>query len=326
MLTKNSDNIKSKYIMNERKKFLKAMLFLSPALIILVVFRFFPIILSFFISFFNWGIAGKGSFVGFGNYLEIFRDEKFYQSLLNTLWYVIMVLPGTIMISMFIAILLNQKIKFKGFFRTTYFLPEVTSIIAISFVWKWIYHPKIGIANYILTSLGISPLKWLEEPRGIFEMIFQTDLPKILEGPSLALFSLSIMTIWKSIGYNVIIFLAGLQNIPEHYYESAKIDGASNWQVFRHITLPLLSPTTFYVFIMTTITSFQVFAPVWMMTGPPAGGPLGTTNVIVYYLYDMAFNYGKYGYGTAIAFILFLIILFLTIVQKKYGEKNVFYE
>lgn len=312
--------------MTHRRNFLKGLLFLLPALIILLIFRFLPIILAFIISFFDWGISGKGDFVGFKNYLQIFTDKNFYQALLNTLWYVITVLPGTIIISLFIAILLNQKIKFKGFFRTTFFLPEVTSIIAISFVWKWIYHPQIGIANYLLKLIGISPLKWLEEPRGIFEMLFNIDLPKIFEGPSLALFSLSIMTIWKSIGYNVIIFLAGLQNIPEHYYESARIDGASNWQSFRYITLPLLSPTTFYVFIMTTITSFQVFAPVWMMTGPPAGGPLGTTNVIVYYLYDMAFNYGKYGYGTAIAFILFLIILFLTIVQKKYGEKNVHYE
>ncbi len=312
--------------MNYRRNFFKGLLFLLPALIILFIFRFLPIILAFVISFFDWGISGKGDFVGFKNYLQIFNDKTFYQALLNTLWYVITVLPGTIIISLIISILLNQKIKFKGFFRTTFFLPEVTSIIAISFVWKWIYHPQIGIANYLLKLVGISPLKWLEEPRGIFEILFNIDLPKIFEGPSLALFSLSIMTIWKSLGYNVIIFLAGLQNIPEHYYESAKIDGASRWQSFRYITLPLLSPTTFYVFIMTTITSFQVFAPVWMMTGPPAGGPLGTTNVIVYYLYDMAFNYGKYGYGTAIAFILFLIILFLTIVQKKYGEKNVHYE
>lgn len=312
--------------MKSRRILFKGLLFLLPAFIILIVFRFIPIIYAFRISFYDWGIAGPKAFVGFQNYIDILKDAKFWQSLLNTFWYVATVLPGVLFLSLFIAMLLNQQIKMRGTLRTIYFLPDVTSIIAISIIWKWIYHPRIGIANYVLSLMGAGPFRWLDESRGIFEMLFQSNLPPILKGPSLALFSLSMMTVWKSLGYNVLIYLAGLQNIPNHYYESAKIDGASRWQMFRHITLPLLSPTTFYVFIMTTITSFQVFAPVWMMTGPPAGGPLGTTNVIVYYLYDMAFNYLKYGYGTAIAFILFLIILALTIAQKKFGERNVHYE
>jgi len=308
------------------KKIIKGLLFILPALIINIIFRFIPILYALRISFYDWGIAGPKAFLGLKNYADILSDQKFWQSLLNTFWYVITVLPGVIFISLFLSILLNQQIKYRGTFRTIYFLPDVTSIIAISVIWKWIYHPRIGIANFLLSLIGLGPMRWLEESRGIFEMMFQTNLPMLLKGPSLALFSLSLMTVWKSLGYNVLIFLAGLQNIPEHYYESAKIDGASRWQMFRHITLPMLSPTTFYVFIMTTITSFQVFAPVWMMTGPPAGGPLGTTNVIVYYLYDRAFNYLKYGYGTAVAFVLFIIILVLTVIQKKYGEKNVHYE
>ena len=312
--------------MKARQIFFRAMLFLFPALAILFIFRLIPILYAFKISFYDWGIAGPKGFVGLSNYIEVFKDMKFWQSLFNTFWYVVTVLPGVIFLSLFIAILLNQQIRMRGGFRTIYFLPDVTSIIAISIVWKWIYHPRIGIANYVMSFFGAGPFKWLEESRGIFEMIFQHDLPLVFKGPSLALFSLSLMTVWKSIGYNILIYLAGLQNIPNHYYESAKIDGASRWQTFRHITWPLLSPTTFYVFIMTTIISFQVFAPVWMMTGPPAGGPLGTTNVIVYYLYDMAFNYSKYGYGTAIAFVLFLIILGFTALQKKYGEKNVHYD
>ena len=311
---------KQKYI------FFKALLFLAPALLIILIFRFFPILYAFRISFYDWGIAGAKGFVGLANYINIFKDPNFWQALNNTFWYVLTVVPGVIFFSLLSAILLNQKIRLRGFFRTAYFLPVVTSIIAISIIWKWIYHPRIGILNYFFTLLHISPLKWLEEPRGIFEMIFQTKLPLFFKGPSLALFSLSIMAVWKSLGYNIIIFLAGLQNIPKHYYESASIDGASRWQVFRHITLPLLSPTTFYVLLMTTIISFQVFAPVWMMTGPPPGGPLGTTNVMVYYLFDKAFNFLKYGYSTAVAFVLFIIILALTIIQKKYGEKNVHYE
>ncbi len=305
---------------------IKSLLFMAPALIIILIFRFLPILYAFRISFYDWGIAGPKGFVGLGNYFAILKDHTFWQAMNNTFWYVITVVPGIIIFSLLIAILLNQEIRLRGFFRTAYFLPVVTSIIAISIVWKWIYHPRIGILNYFLTLLHLPQLKWLEESRGIFEMMFQRELPLFLKGPSLALFSLSIMAIWKSLGYNIIIFLAGLQNIPKHYYESASIDGATKWQVFRHITLPLLSPTTFYVFIMTTITSFQVFAPVWMMTGPPPGGPLGTTNVIVYYLFDKAFNFLKYGYATAVAFILFVIILGLTIFQKKYGEKNVYYE
>ncbi|MFO8062110.1 MAG: sugar ABC transporter permease [bacterium] len=313
--------------MNKAKKnFIKAMLFLLPALAIILVFRFTPILYALRISFYDWGIAGSKGFVGLENYSNVLQDGDFWHALTNTFWYVMTVVPGVIIFSMAIAVLLNQKIKFKGFFRTTYFLPVVTSIIAISIVWKWIYHPRIGVANYFLQLIGLNPLQWLQEPRGIFEMMFQTELPLLLKGPSLALFSLSIMTVWKSLGYNIIIFLAGLQNIPGHYYESASIDGANKWQSFRHITLPLLSPTTFYVLLMTTIMSFKVFAPVWMMTGPPPGGPLGTTNVIVYYLFDKAFNFLKYGYATAVAFILFVIILTLTVIQKKYGERNVHYE
>lgn len=308
------------------KIFVKGMLFLLPAVVIILIFRFLPILYALRISFYDWGIAGPKGFVGLGNYIDILKDPGFWQAMNNTFWYVVTVVPGIIIISLIVAVLLNQGIKFSGIFRTSYFLPTVTSIIAISIVWKWIYHPRIGILNYFLSLIGIDPLLWLEESRGIFEMMFQTNLPLFLKGPSLALVALSIMSVWKSLGYNIIIFLAGLQNIPGHYYEQAKIDGASRWQIFRHITVPLLSPTTFYVFIMTTITSFQVFAPVWMMTGPPPGGPLGTTNVIVYYLFDKAFNFLKYGYATAVAFILFIIILALTIVQKRYGEKNVHYD
>ncbi len=311
---------------SRRKLFIKGMLFLFPALIIIIIFRFTPILYALRISFYNWGIAGSKGFVGFNNYLSVLQDSEFWIALSNTFWYVITVVPGVVILSLFIAVLLNQNIKVKGLFRTAYFLPVVTSIIAISIVWKWIYHPRIGVANYFLQIIGLDPLLWLDEPRGVFEMIFQRKLPLFFKGPSLALFSLSIMTIWKSLGYNIIIFLAGLQNIPKHYYESASIDGANFWQVFRYLTLPLLSPTTFYVIMMTTIISFQVFAPVWMMTGPPPGGPLGTTNVVVYYLFDKAFNFLKYGYATAVAFILFIIVLALTILQKRFGEKNVHYE
>jgi len=199
-------------------------------------------------------------------------------------------------------------------------------LVAVSVVWKWLYNPQRGLFNAILAFLKLPTLKWLEEPRGIFELLTGKDLPYLLEGPSLALFSLVILSVWKSLGYNIVIFIAGLKNISETYYEAARIDGANRWQIIKYVMLPLLSPTTFYVFIMTTISSFQVFAPVWMMTGPPTGGPLGTTSVVVYYLYRKGYEEYQVGYGSAIAFVFFVIILLITLFQRKVSEKRVYYE
>lgn len=226
---------------------------------------------------------------------------------------------------MFFAILLNSVTRGKTLFRVIYYLPVVTSIVAVSVVWKWVYHPKVGLLNSFLSLFNVKGPEWLDEYRGIFELIMKIDLPRGLEGPSLALLSLAAMSVWKSLGYDILIFLAGLQNIPQTYYEAAKLDGAGVWNTFRHITFPLLSPTTFYVFIMSTIGSFQVFAPVWLMTGPPAGGPVDSTNVIVFYLYEKAFQFFKFGAASATAFILFSLLLTLTAIQRKYSERKVFY-
>ncbi len=308
------------------KKVIPPLILLAPAFLILFVFKVLPIIFAFRLSFYDWGIAGIKGFVGLKNYYYLMKDPFFWQSVINTIYYTIFAVPLNITISLFIAYLLNRGIKALGLLRTIYFLPVITSIVAVSVVWKWLYDPNRGLFNYFLTLVGLHPLKWLEEPRGIFEMILGTNLPYILKGPSLALFSLVLMSVWKSLGYNVVIFLAGLKNIPDVYYEAAKIDGAGMWQTFRNVTIPLLSPTTFYVMIMSTIISFQVFAPVWTMTGPPPGGPLGTTSVIVYYLYQKGFEEYQVGYGSAIAFVFFLMILAITLFQKLYLEKKVYYE
>ncbi len=302
-------------------------IYLLPAVVIIFLFRFLPMLYAFRVSFYRWGMAGAERFLGFGNYVNIVRDANFWQAFGNTIYFSLGVVPASLFLSLFIALLLHQKIKGMRFFRTVYFLPVITSIIAVSMVWKWIYHPQVGLANTILNSIGLGGLEWLSEWRGLLQMFFERlNCGFPLKGPSLALFSLIIVSVWKGLGYNVVLFLAGLENIPRQYYEAARVDGASRWQVFRHVTWPLLSPTTFYVLIMTTIISFQMFAYVWMMTGPPAGGPLGTTNVLVYYLYDYAFNFSRYGYGTAAAFILFIIVLTLTLVQRKFVERRVFYD
>jgi len=302
------------------------LLFLLPSILILVIFKVLPILLAFNISFREWGIAGDKGFVGLQNYIFLLKDKYFWQSLWNTILYTVFSVPLSIVLSLFIAYLLNQKIKGVGLFRTIYFLPVITSLVAVSVVWKWLYNPQRGLFNSILGVLGLPKLKWLEEPRGIFELLTGKDLPLLLEGPSLALFSLVILSVWKSLGYNIVIFIAGLKNISETYYEAAKIDGASGWQIVKNVTLPLLSPTTFYVFIMTTISSFQVFAPVWLMTGPPTGGPLGKTSVVIYYLYRKGYEEYQVGYGSAIAFVFFIIILLITIYQRKVSEKRVYYE
>lgn len=302
--------------------------YLAPALIILLSFRIVPILLSVRISLYDWGMAGARKFVGFANYLQVLKDPIFYSSLLNTFWYAAFTVPVMLFLSLTIAVLLNQKIKGLGFYRTLYYLPVVTSIVAVSIVWKWLFNPERGLLNYILSFLSISPIRWLEDPRGIFTLIFSAlgiRLPQVLAGPSIALCSLILMSIWKGLGYNIIIFLAGLQNIPTQFYEAAKIDGAGTFRLFRNVTWPLLTPTTFYVLIMSTIVAFEAFAQVWIMTGPPPGGPLGTTKLVMYYFYEQSFELWRLGYGASIAFIAFLIILGLTIFQRKFLEKRVHY-
>lgn len=308
-----------------RLKKLYPWLYILPALMLLLVFKIIPIILSFGVSFFRWDMAGPSKFIFFSNYQSVLTDQIFWQSAMNTLYYAIGAVPLSMAFSLFFAILLNSISRAKTLFRTIYYLPVVTSIVAVSVVWKWVYHPTGGLINGILSLIGIQGPNWLQEWRGIGEVLTGWELPYAVQGPSVALICLIILSVWKSLGYNTLIFLAGLQGIPQEYYEAAQIDGAGVWQRFRHITWPMLSPTTFYVFLMSTIISFQVFAPVWLMTGPPAGGPLGTTNVIVYYLYEKAFKFFHYGAASATAFILFVILLVLTVIQRKYTERRVFY-
>lgn len=302
--------------------------YLLPALIILVVFRIIPILFSVRISLYDWGMAGAKKFLGLKNYLEVLKDPVFWKSLLHTSWFIVISVPLMLFLALLIAVLLNTKIRGLGVYRTIYYLPVVTSIVAVSVVWKWILNPERGLLNYLLSFIGVQNIKWLEDPRGLFEIIFTAlgvRLPEVLAGPSIAMVALIIMSVWKGIGYNIVIYLAGLQNIPNQYYEAAKIDGAGKYSIFRNVTWPLISPTTFFVLIMSTIAAFETFAQVWMMTGPPPGGPLGTTKVVMYYFYEQSFELWRLGYGAAIAFFAFLIILALTIFQRVFLERKVHY-
>ena len=304
------------------KRKIEPYLYLLPALVLLLLFRFIPILMSFAISFFDFGITNIGKFIGFGHYSRLFADKEFWQSMGNTLWLVLIAVPASSILPLIFAQLLNQVERLKGFFRTIYFMPYVTSLVAVSIVWKIIFSEQAGLANTFLGWLGMKPQLWLAEPQGILPLFLENigiTAPQWMDGwlggPSLALFSIIIMTVWKGLGYNTIIYLAGLQNISKVYYEAADIDGAGKLRQFFKITVPLISPTTFYVLLMTTIVSFQTFAQIYMMTDK--GGPLGTTKLIVYYIYEKGFDKMDMGYASAAAIILFIVILGLTMLQRR---------
>jgi len=289
---------------NKRKQDWGAYLYLMPVVVILVAFHVLPIFYSLAVSFYEWDLIGQPEYVGTGNYSRLFDDPMFYKSLWNTIYYAAVSVPLSIIFSLAIAMLLNNPISAIGIYRTIYFVPVITSINAVAIVWNFIYHPDFGLLNKILDIFSIDPRAWLQDP--------DWAMPAII-----------FMSVWKGLGHNVIIFLAGLQNIPKHLYEAARIDGANRWHQFRHITWPLLSPTTFFIFTISTIGSFQVFSQVYMMT--PRGGPLKSTMVVVYYLYRKAFEQFEFGYALAAAFVLFMIIFTCTLFNKLYLEKKVHY-
>ncbi len=311
------------------RELFRALAYIAPAGTIIIVFRVLPIIAAFAVSFYYVMMGKIVGFSGLSQYWMLLSDSEFWNALVNTSYFVIGTVPVSLFLSLFIAVLLNQKIRALGAYRTVYFLPVVTSLVAVAIVWKWIYHPRLGLLNSFVGLIGLNPLMWLEEPEGIFSLLagrVGLSLPRWMGGPSLALVALTITNLWRGIGYNIVIFLAGLQNIPNEYYEAAKIDGAGRTQTFWKITWPLISPTTFYVVIMTTIVSFQVFTLVYLMTGSPVGGPLGTTKVLVYYIFEKAFESGgDMGYASCVALVLFAIVLTLTLVQRKLIEKRVHY-
>ncbi len=283
-----------------------AYIFLTPALSAIFIFFFIPVLAAFIMSFTDFDIYslsdfGRARFIGFDNYLQLFNDPLFWKALANTFYYVLIAGPLSIFVSLSAALLLNDKLlKFKSIFRLTYFMPVVTTLVAVAIVWRFIYHPKFGILNYLLGFFGIGNIDWLGDPHYA--------LPAII-----------LMSVWKNFGYNMIIFIAGLQNIPEYLYEAATLDGANKWQQFKNITLPMLAPTTLFITIITMIGFFQVFAEPYIMT---QGGPLDSTLSIVLYMYREGFRWWNMGYSAAIAFVLFLIILIATIIQFKIQKKS----
>lgn len=259
---------------------------------------------GFVISLTDWDILTAPDWIGLANYRNmVVDDELFTKSLVNTLYFTVGVVPIGTALSLFAAVVMNQNLRGRTVFRTIYFLPTVSSGVAIALLWAWLYNTQFGLINYLLSGVGIPKVSWLGDTR--FAM------PAVI-----------IMTIWRSLGYNMVLFLAGLQGIPQEYYEAVTIDGANRWQSFRHITVPMLSPTTFFVLILSMIGSFQVFEATYVMT---QGGPFYATYTMVLYIFFQGFQWFRMGYASALAYILFAIILLLTFIQLRFEKRWVHY-
>ncbi len=290
----------------EKAQTLAAAVFLLPTVIVLFFLFVLPVVQVVYISFTNWSlITNVKDFVGIKNFEYLFSDKKFGTAIVNTFTYSVFKLSCDIVLSLFVAVLLDSVIPFKRILRTIYFAPVVVPIVASSLIWIWFYDPGIGPFNQILAALGISKLQWLYHE-------------------STSLLSIGLFSVWKGLGYNIVLFLAGLQSIPLSYEEAARIDGAKSSQVFFKVKLPLLSPILSFVVMIGIINSFKVFTEINVMT--PNGGPLNSTMLLVVYIYEQAFKNGRMGRGSAAALILFVIIFLLTIVQKQISRKTVHYD
>jgi len=280
-----------------------ALLFLSPTLVIFSTFILFPVFFSFYLSFQKWNMfSGDATFIGLDNYTRMIQSAEFWQVLKNTAIYSIGTIPINMALSLWVAYLLNKKIAGKKFLRTAFFAPVIISPVAAALIWRWMYDPNFGLVNFFVESLGLDPVNWLNEPTA-------------------AMFALIIMSVWKTFGINMVLFSAGLQGIPESYYEAAELDGAGKWAKFWNITIPMLAPTTFFIMIMSMISSFQVFDVVYVLT---SGGPLGSTKVLVFYVYEYAFKFFEMGYASAISYFLFALLFLLTMFQIKYLKSKVY--
>ncbi|MCC6805451.1 MAG: sugar ABC transporter permease [Anaerolineae bacterium] len=289
-----------------RRDFLTGMAFLSPSLIPLLIFTYIPIAWAFNLSFTSWEARSTpDAFVGLQNYAITLSEPEFWNAFKNTLYFSAIKIPLDMVLALGIALLLNQKLRGISFFRMAYFLPVITSVVAVAAIWRVIYNPSFGLLNSLLDALGLPAQRWLRDP-------------------NLAMPSVAFVALWKGLGYDVVIFLAGLQGISRMYYEAAEIDGASSWQRFRYITLPLLSPITFFVLVVGIINSFKVFSLIHVLV--PDGGPLNSAEVIVFYLYRVAFQEFKFGQAAAVSFILLAVVLFITYLQRRFIEPRVTYE
>lgn len=258
-----------------------------------------PILMSLFFSFTNYDVISKMNFIGLDNYINLFQDDQFITALLNTLWYCVLTVPAGIVLSLLLAVFFNRRVPGIGIFRTLAFIPVITSMVAVSLVWSMLYEDNAGLLNSLLGLLHLPPVHWLTDT-------------------SMAMISIAIMSVWKGLGYNMTIFLAGLQGVPKDLYEAATIDGANSAQKFFKITVPMIGPTTYFVSLMSIISSLQVFDQVFIMTN---GGPINVTRTVAMYLYQYGFQFYKMGYACAAAYVLFLLVFVVSVIQNRSSKR-----
>lgn len=291
----------------ERKEFLFGWAFILPTIIGLVVLNIIPLIQTIYESFFKTGAFGKGNiFVGFDNYIRMFQDSQVWQALFNTFRYALIEVPLSIVLSILLAVLLNRKMKLRSVYRTIYFLPMVAAPAAVAMVWRWLYNSQFGLLNYIGGLLKQDPVNWISNPK-------------------IAIIFVAIVGVWSIIGYNMVLFLSGLQEIPKDYYEAATIDGAGEIRQFFNITIPLISPTMFFVVVTRVIGALQVFDVVYMMIDK-SNPALEKTQSLVYLFYKYSFLQSEKGYGAAIVVLLLAVILLITAFQMYAQKKWVHYQ
>jgi multiple sugar transport system permease protein len=287
-----------------RREALYGYLFILPNTAGLILFFTLPVVAAFFLGFVNWDLVQKPQWIGLNNYIALVHDPLFWNGVWTTIYYTIVSVPISIALSLLLAVALNSGIRERNLYRVAYFMPYVSMPVALALVWKWIYDPQLGLLDNALGALGLPQPPWLNDT-------------------TWAMPSLIIMAIWGSLGYNMIVFLAGLQGISAELYEAASIDGAGPIGRFWNITVPLISPATFFVLVISMISSFQVFDQIFIMT---QGGPGDATRVLGLLIYENAFQYFKMGYATAFAWALFALILVVTLVQVIGQKRWVHYE
>jgi multiple sugar transport system permease protein len=287
-----------------RQEELTAYLFILPSLLGFLVFLVIPMFASLGLSFYDWELLTPPRFIGLRNFLNLFSDRVFQLVIANTAYYTLGLVPLNLVVSLGLALWLNTRLRGLPFFRAAFFIPVVTVTVAVALIWRWMYEPHIGLIGAALRGIGLPSPSWLGDPNWA--------MPAII-----------IMSVWKGFGYNMVLFLAGLQGIPHNLHEAAMLDGASPWQRFWRITLPLLTPVVFLAVVLTIISSFQVFDQAYVMT---RGGPANATNTIVMYIYQNGFEFFRMGYASAIAWELFGLIFIFTLVQMQLQRRWVHYD
>ena len=288
-----------------RRQNLAGWMFVGPVIFGVLAFQIVPVIASLGVATTNWTGLNEPDFLGLGNFISLFStDTRFYKTLLNTAIFTVAIVVLSIAIGLALAVLCNQRIRGVGIFRTLYYSPAITNVVAIGFVWFWLYEPKNGLINSTLRAVGIDGPAWLSDPRT-------------------ALIAVIIVALWQGVGYPMVILLAGLQAIDKSLLEAATVDGASNWLRFFRITFPLLTPSIFFLTIMQFISSFQVFGIIYVMT---SGGPNNATSVLIFEIYQVAFAQGRLGYASAMGWVLFGIVGLVTVFQWKMEKRWVHYD